>query len=777
MKLTTLNAVFALFLLSFLIYDAALFAQTELTYAWTNFVGQPGGPGNADGTGYAARFYYPQGIALDKSGNAYVTDNANHTIRKVTSAGVVTTVAGKPGLPGNFDGVGSAAQFNTPIGIAIDDAGNIFVADSGNNTIRKVTNDGVVTTLVGMPGQSGSADGTGSAARFNGPSGLALDDAGNLYVADRDNFVIRKVSNSGVVTTFTGTAGSSNSVDGVGTQARFYQIFGIARDKEGNLYAVDSLDPLNLPNSVNATIRKITSDGVVTTLAGSTNSAGSTDGLGSEARFNAPRGIAVDALGNVYVGDYGNHTIRKITGAGLVTTVAGSAGVAGVDDGAGSAARFNRPYGIAVDGSGNLYVTDRLNDTIRTITNDGVVKTLAGSPPHGGFTDGSGNVARFNSPLDVKLSAEGNLYVADTDNELIRKVSQNGEVTTLAGKRGVIGPIDGVGNKATFNKPSQVAVDASGNVYVADSFSHSIRKITPDGVVATFAGSWSRIGSTDGSSSDATFTNPSGIAADSVGNLFVSDINNYTIRKISTDGLVTTLAGTPNRIGGVDGAGPAARFRSPQGLAVDTSGSIYVADTLNNSIRKVTSDGVVSSLAGRPAPDSAGFADAAGTNAHFKRPTGVAVDATGNVYVADTLNNLIRKITKDGVVTTVGGQAGIAGSADGIGSAAQFSSPSGIAVDSQGNLYVADSLNNRVAKGTPLLQTPVLPALTLRRSSDTIVISWSSAATGFDLQQSANLASSSNWAPSSYIVMDDGTNRSIKISLVSNSVFFRLRGN
>ena len=338
-------------------------------------------------------------MAVDSAGNVYVADEFNHTIRKITSGGVVTTLAGSAGDAGSADGTGSAARFNNPEGVAVDSAGNLYVGDTGNHTIRKTTSGGVVSTLAGSAGAPGSADGTGSAARFNFPSGVAVDSAGNVYVADTNNHTIRKITSGGVVTTLAGSAGNAGSADGTGSAARFNRPSGVAVDSAGNLYVADR---------PNYTIRKITSGGVVTTLAGSAGERGCDDGTGSAARFYFPGGVAVDSAGNLYVADQGNQTIRKITSGGVVSTLAGLAdkegiftgtgGVVGSADGTGSAARFNTPESVAVDSAGNLYVADMNNYTIRKINSGGVLSTPAGSAGVPGSADDTGSAARFNAP-------------------------------------------------------------------------------------------------------------------------------------------------------------------------------------------------------------------------------------------------------------------------------------------------------------------------------------------------------------------------------------------
>jgi sugar lactone lactonase YvrE/pimeloyl-ACP methyl ester carboxylesterase len=608
------------------------FSQTSPSYAWTTFVGQLGGPGNVDGAGSAARFHQPYGVAVDSAGNLFVADADNFTIRKVTPAGVVTTLAGSAGNPGSADGTGSAARFYCPEGIAVDSGGNLFVADTGSPTIRKVTSAGVVTTLAGSAGPSGSADGTGSAARFFDPVGVAVDSVGNVFVADYGNNTIRKVTAAGVVTTLAGSAGSSGSADGTGSTARFFWPSGVALDSAGSLLVADW---------ANNTIRKVTAAGVVTTLAGSAGSSGSADGTGSAARFSGPEGLAVDSADNVFVADEGNDTIRKVTWAGVVTTLAGSALAQGSADGTGSAARFFQPEGVAVDGVGDVFVADFFNSTIRKVTSAGLVTTLAGSAGNFGSADGTGSAARFFYPQGLAVGSAGNVFVADTQNHTIRKVTLTGVVTTLAGKAGNSGTADGTGSAARFCYPAGLAVDSAGNAFVADNGNNTIRKVTAAGVVTTLAGRAGYSGCVDGTGSAARFNLPSGVAADGAGNLLVADTDNCTIRKVTPTGVVTTLAGNAGNSGSADGTGSAARFCYPVGVAVDSAGNVFVADYGNDTIRQVTPTGVVTTIGG-----TAGFmsgADGSGRSALFAKPFGIAVDCAGNLFVEDTYNNAIRQ--------------------------------------------------------------------------------------------------------------------------------------
>jgi hypothetical protein len=315
-----------------------------------------------------------------------------------------------------------SAIFPAPSGLAVvASSGVLTVADSSNNTIQTVGTNWAVSALAGAAGQQGSTDGTGVAALFRQPNGVAQDSAGNVYIADTGNSLIRKVTAAGVVTTLAGSSSNQAYRDGVGTAAWFNASTALTIDSLGNVFVADT---------ANSVIRKIATDGTVTTLAGTAGSTGSADGTSAAARFNQPAGIIVDSAGNLYVSDTNNHTIRKVTSAGVVTTLAGLAGVSGSSDGTGTAAQFNLPRGLCYDGSGNLYVADTANSSIRKVTTAGVVTTFAGLSTVSGLLDGTGIESWFNQPRDVKIDSSGNLYVADTGNAAIRKITAAGVVTT-----------------------------------------------------------------------------------------------------------------------------------------------------------------------------------------------------------------------------------------------------------------------------------------------------------------------------------------------------------
>jgi sugar lactone lactonase YvrE len=395
-----------------------------------------------------------------------------------------------------------------------------------------------------MAETAGFKDAVGTNALFNQPGGLVADSAGTVYVADSGNGVLRKVMAGGSVSTpslqlGTATPGTSSptgasagSANGATTVTSFVYPAGIARDTSGNLYVADS---------AGHAIVKMTSSGVVSLLAGSAGVAGMQDGTGTGALFNSPAGIAIDSSGNVYVADSGNGAIRKVSSSGIVTTLAGSTANRGYADGRGTAAMFNNPLGVAADAAGNVYVADTYNNSIRKIDSSGAVTTLAGSAATRGENDATGTAASFNCPTGVAVDSGGNVYVADSFNATIRKVTSRGAVTTLAGSAGVMGASNLSGINSLFNLPTALTIDNGGNVYVADSNNALIRKVTSGGTASTVAGNAGIAGYRDGTSTTALFSQPRGITVDGTGTVYVADTGNALIRKITSDGTVTTL--------------------------------------------------------------------------------------------------------------------------------------------------------------------------------------------------------------------------------------------
>ncbi|MCU1282900.1 MAG: Serine/threonine-protein kinase PknD [bacterium] len=618
--------------------------------------GQPGGPGSVDGSGAAVHFADPWTFAGDGAGKLYVIDGS--IIRAVDeTTGTVTTLAGSYGGVGGVDGVGPAAQFFQPGGMALA-GGTLYVCDTENHAIRAIDpSTAAVTTFAGALTQGGFNDGDAASARFREPEGLVSDGAGNLYVADTDNNTIRRIAlATGAVTTLAGTAGVAGNADGLGPAASFSKPKMLAADG-GHVYVVDS---------GNASIRSIAlADGSVTTRA--------TFAL-------TPVGVAVD--GPDLLATLADHRIARIDAAGGVTTLAGAANASGFADGAAADARFFRPAGLWVE-SGRVLVADDGNYAVRSVAlADGATTTLYGAVS-AGASDGSGADARFFVPQGLAVDG-ASAYLADTDNHTIRRVDlQSGAVTTIAGAVGQASYADGSGADARFNTPIGVALDDGGHrLYVVDSGNRSIRAVElASGAVTTLP--------TNGApgSMFARFNSPAGLARDGA-LLYVSDSADHVIVAVDlATNLVTHVAGSPRVAGASDGDSTKARFNAPAGLAADGRGALYVADVLNDAVRKIDlKSGTVTTVAG--VLGIRGADDGAATSAHFNAPNALAVDGLGHLFVADQLNALVRRVdTSPGQVTTVVGTVGLPGVRLGA-LPAQLGAPTALALTPEGHLLI-----------------------------------------------------------------------------------------
>ncbi len=648
----------------------------------------------------------PIGVAADGAGGFYVTSRLQNRVYRVAADGGLTCVAGSGTYGfGGDGGPATSARFAGPTGIAVDSAGNLFISDSGNNRIRKITPGGAVSTVAG-DGISGFGGDRGPAtsAELNNPGGVAMDTAGNLYIADSGNHRIRKVTAAGVISTVAGIGIPGFSGDGgPATSAQLNYPAGLAVDAAGSLFICDPW---------NNRIRRVTTEGAIDTVAGNGAAGFSGDGgQATSAPLNYPYTIAVDATGNLYIGEFNNRRVRKVTKEGVISTVAGNGGDGfSGDGGPATSAQISMAGDVAVDAAGNLYIGDYGNNRVRKVTPGGVINTVAGNGTSGFSGDGgAATAAQLNRPYGIALDTAGSLYIADYYNDRVRKVLSGGIISTVAGN-GILG-FSGDGGSATaaqLNTPSSVAADSSGNLYIADDYNSRIRKITVSGIISTVAGNGDWGFSGDGEQSTAAQLNvPEGVAVDSTGNVYIADTGNNRIRKVTpgvstpfgSTSLITTVAGNgTNGFGGDGGPATAAQLSAPNWVAVDSARNLYIADSHNYRIRKVTPAGVISTVAGNGTKGFSGDGGPA-TSAQLGQPEGMAVDSAGNLYFADSSNNRIRKVTPAGVISTVAGNGAAGFSGDGgLALTAQLNGPTGVAVDSAGNLYIADSDNNRIRK-------------------------------------------------------------------------------
>jgi sugar lactone lactonase YvrE len=553
----------------------------------------------------------PYAIAFDSTGNLYIADPRTNRVRKVSN-GVITNVVGPVGggikTGFNADNIpATSAWLSAPTGLAVDSAGNLYIADSGNNRVRKVSN-GVITTVAGNGNAGfGGDDGPATSARLLGPAAIAIDSAGNLYISDTGNNRVRKVSN-GVITTVAGngtllTPGfggdngpATNAQLNLNSHAAGVGPAGVAVDSAGNLYIAD-------PG--NGRIRKV-SNGVITTVAGDTGD----NGPAANASLSFPADVAIDSTGNLYIADAVG--VRKVSN-GVITTVAGNgtAGFSG-DNGPATNAQLSSPSGITLDSAGNLYIGDYGNGRVRKVSN-GVITTVAGSGRYdssrGGIGDnGPATSAVLNSPTGLAFDAAGNLYIGDSyGDDRVRKVS-NGVITTVAGG-GTTFLDNGPATSTLLVGPTHVAVDSAGNLYISETgyiadsrYTGAVKgsRVTKvsNGVITPVAGNGTPGFSGDNGPATSAQLNPFGVAVDSAGDLYITD--RTRIRKVSK-GVITTVAGngTPG-FSGDNGPATSAQLYLPRGLALDSAGNLYVADTYNDAVRKIRTDGTIVTVVGGP---------------------------------------------------------------------------------------------------------------------------------------------------------------------------------
>jgi uncharacterized protein YjdB len=842
----------------------------------TTFAGiglSPGLTGDG-GPATAAKFSSLHSVFVDAAGNTLIADNGNHKIRVIDASGIVRTIAGT-GVSG-FSGDGFAATNATmknPFSVIEDAAGNVYFSDYDNSRVRQISTSGIITTIAGNGIASYSGDGgQATAAGLQGAAGLSFDVAGNLYIGDVLNHRVRKVTPSGIISTFAGTGVLGAGGDGsAATLAQLYNPNFVHADAFGNVYITDN---------GNHKIRMVNASGIISTVAGNgVNGSGGDGGAAIAAQLSYPGGVAFDGAGNMYIAGDGNQKVRMVNAAtGIMSTFAGT-GVTGFsgDGGTPAAAKLNIPVDVAFDNNGNLLIVDLSNSVIRkvapigapgpifapstticqgssviftdassdgiwtsstpgvasvgsstgtvtgvaagtatitytityscgsytavqpvtvnafyagiitgpsivcpgntialsnsttggtwssdntaiaTVSSSGIVtgvapggvaisytlpssscgtpstailitvgtpmiSTIAGTGVSGFTGEGlAATVATLNSPSGVYVDAAGAIFIADFNNNAIRKINTSGIITTIAGTGtpGYTGD-GGAATLATLKSPIALTGDAAGNIYVAEFNNHVIRKISTSGIITTVAGNGSGGYVADGVPATSTkISGPEGIVVDAAGNLFIADNFNNRIRKVNTSGIISTIAGTGlASFSGDGGQATAAAIRNPYGIYLDADGNFYICDQANSRIRKVNTSGIISTIAGSGISGFAGDGGAATAAAvRLNGAVGVFTDKAGNVYIADRQNSAIRKITTaTGIISTIAGVGGSPGYVDNVmPTAARLVTPNGIFIDDLANIYITDASGNRVRKVAPIdaVVAPIAGASTL----------------------------------------------------------------
>jgi len=698
----------------FLLIFVALFFYSPSTFAQTNSF-----PYQDIGDGQPATnvtLTLVDGIAVDVQGNVFIAHRSKNRIRKINKEGIITTIAGNgdAGYSGD-NGPAISATLNFPAGLCIDKHENLFIADRNNHRVRMINAEGIITTVAGTGSpEYGGDGGPATFAQLNFPSDLVCDDSRGLFISDRSNSRIRKVNSDGIISTYAGMGVAGYGGDfGPATEAMLKFPFGIAKDIEGNLFIADR---------GNNRIRKVTSQGIITTVAGDGSHFFSGDyGPAERASLAFPTDVTIDEKGSLYISDRNNNRIRKVDSMGIITTFMGTGEreyngdneiapetslslpfsiaidsernllvvdrshfmvrkvnlqtqevttTAGNgkslfrgDGGPGRGANLATPSGIAIDEQDNIIFSDKMNSRLRKIDKNGIINTIAGTGREG--YEGNGGQAIDASlflPDMIANDKSGNLYIISPQGRswIVRKIANDGVISLFAGNavQGYSGN-GGPAIEASFHTLKDVAVDDKGNVYLADYINQNIRKINKEGMISTVAEeNWKLIKDEE--------IHPNGIAIDDEGNIFVSDSGSSKIRKIDVSGNVSVFAGNGEFKDSGDGA-PAidAGIRSPGGLVFSPDAELFIAEETTHRIRKINKEGIISLVAGTGVPGFSGEGGPA-NKAQLKSPYRMAFDKEGNLYFTDRENNRVRKIDKAGIITTLAGNSNIGWMQDGL---------------------------------------------------------------------------------------------------------------
>lgn len=675
--------------------------------------GVPGYYGNGV-PAITARFYYPMQACVDQANNVYIADYSNHMVRRIDKlTGIITTVAGKPG-PRGYSGDGGLAinaQLNFPSDVYVRGT-NLYIAELGNSTIRKVDMlTGIITTVAGNGTEGYSGDGgPATLAQLYRPRGVYVDVAGNIYIADTFNFAMRMVdAATGIITTVMGNGIAGHAEDGdITTSTSIEWIHDIAQSSDGTIYFTEQ-------NGYNL-VRKIVDNKIYTVTGKGGNSPLGDCGYAKDAYLYKPYSIAFDTYDNLYIADEYNHKIRKIEAlTEFIITVAGT-GVPGYNgDGIlGTSAMLNHPTGLAIGTDNILHIVDRYNQRIRWMDLEepkkptnfpdldmGIIDTIAGTGVYGFNGDGpDARLVQLNYPGGITLDSMGNLIIADRSNHRVRKVFADWSILTIAGKmanRGYSGD-GGQATDAQLNFPTDVALDATGNLYITDQYNHVVRRVAPNGIITTIAGNGTAGYNGDGiQATSAQLNYPDSVIV--YGDiLYISDSSNNRVRSVNLlTGVIDTVAGN-----GLTGQGAenvdakTTPLAGPRGLAVASDGTLYIAAYGQGKVRKVDTLGIITTFAGSSLSGYAGDGGPA-TSAKLKQPADVALGPGGVLYIADYGNHRIRVVDALGIINTFAG-TGVAGyfGDEGLATFAQLNYPIGVAVNSSGDLFISDRLNHAI---------------------------------------------------------------------------------
>ena len=566
------------------------------------------------------------------------------------ASSAVAATSGTPGslaiVAGLYHAVSPGPANATPVAahsVAVDGSGNLYIADPLSDVVEKVTPGGTLSIIAGTGHFGRPTAGPATSSNLNHPDAVAVDSSGNVYIADTNNDLVEKVTPGGTLTIFAGNGLIGTPTPGPATSSDLSSPGDVAVDTSGNVYIADTN---------NSEVEKVTPGGTLSVIAGTGTSGAPTPGPATSSKLFKPLGIAVDSSGNVYIADTDNNEVEEVTSGGTLSIIAGTGASGAPTPGPATSSKLFDPSGVAVDSSGNVYIADRGNQRTEQVTSGGTLSVIAGTGAVGAPTAGTATSSKLFDPSGVAVDSSGNVYVADETAGVVGKVS-SGTMSIVAGLVDFGPPTAGAATSSELAAPGGVAVDSSGNFYIADTDNNVVVKVTAGGTLSVIAGTGTSGAPTPGPATSSNLASPSGVAVDSSGNLYIADTNNNEIEKVTPGGTLSVIAGTGATGAPTPGPATSSKLDKPAAVAVDGSGNVYIADNDNNEIEKVTPGGTLSIIAGTgtestPTPGPA-------TSSDLDNPLGIAVDSSGNVYIADTDNNVVEKVTPGGTLSIIAG--------------------------------------------------------------------------------------------------------------------------
>ncbi len=641
----------------------------------------------------------PGGVAVDARGDLFIADTGNNLVEKVTPAGRLSVVAGGGETGPQVSGPATSSELEDPSGVAVDARGDLFIADTGNDVVEKVTPTGRLSVVAGggeiwplMPGPATSTE-------LHGPSGVAVNAHGDLFIADTGNDVVEKVTPAGRLSVVAGNGQAGPPTPGPATSSSLDGPEGVAVDAYGDLFIADTL---------NDVVEEITPTGRLSVVTGeAVNYDLPTPGPATSSELYNPAGVAVDARGDLFIADTHNNVVEEVSPAGRLSVVAGVAtGVVGEagppTPGPATSSRLGFEQGVAADARGQLFIADTSNDVVEDVTPAGRLSVVAGEGDQAGPpTPGQATNSELNEPYGVAVDARGDLFIADTGNDVVEKVTAAGRLSVVAGIADQPGPPKrGPADRSKLAGPFKVAVDARGDLFISDEGNYDVEEVTASGRLSVVAGDGQPGRPTPGPAIGPGLGNePDGVAVNSRGDLFIAEYGNAVVEEVNTTGRLSVVAGVVDQSGPpIAGPATSSELESPSGVAVDARGDLFIADEGNDVVEEVNPSGmlsVVAGVVGKFGPPTPGPA----TSSELESPSGVAVDARGDLFIADEGNDVVEEVNPSGMLSVVAGVIGKHGPpTPGPATSSDLYDPQAVSIDTAGDLFIADTNNNDIEK-------------------------------------------------------------------------------